>query len=351
MSASTCVPSLPNIAVTSAGYAQMTGLLAGFAFTALVVLLTPTQAEHRPRDKQHSGYLFTALFSAFVALLMTTLTYCLLAGEDVAAAPGRAVTEELVDGLPFGLAFITLFHGLTLLLHVGKAHASVVRTVHNMTVLALPPMALFYLVSAVPDTEATRASLSGGCPDAQIYILGLILTVLCSAVLLLSMAAKTYSATLRRWVPKRLSHPSIVALIVSLISAMFAGTLAGRSPNYLLSRTWLVAYLLAAALLLTGIGFLLICGGPGHFAERAVGVAPVRQPPLTAIPQGFWFDYEPRMRRHLPPRSQRMKVSERQFSRPRLSHSLHRPHTNLADGSGLSAALPELPRTPTDASP
>ena len=298
LSASSCVPSLPNIAATSASYAQMTGVLAGFAFTALVVLLTPTQVERRAENKRQTGCLFTALASAFVALLMTTLVYSVLAGENVAVAGGRAATEELIDAPAFALAFIILFHGLTLLLHVGKAHFSTVRAVHIITVLFLPVLALLFLVSAVPDTEVVRAEMTGGCPDSRAYVLGLILTAACFVVLLSTMIAKTHWGPLRRWVPKRMNAPSIIALVVSLISVALAGTLASRSPDFLMSRTWLEVYLVAAALLLTGIGFLLTCAGPGLFIERVVGVAPARRAPMTEVPDGFWFTPQPRGPRH-----------------------------------------------------
>jgi hypothetical protein len=294
LSVSTCLPSLPNIAATSASYAQMTAVLAGFAFTALVVLLTPTQAEFRAANKRQAGYLFTALSSAFVSLLMTTMIYSVLAGENVAVAQGRTATAELIDALPFALAFIILFHGLTLLLHVGKAHISAVRTVHTITVLILPVLALFYLVSAVPDTEVVRAELTGGCPDARTYVFGLILTAACAVILLSTMIAKRHWGPLRRWAPKRMNSPSIMALVVSLISVAFAGILASRSPDFLMSGTWLEVYLLAAALLLTGIGFLLICTEAGNLAEHVVGVASVRRTPMTEVPHGFWFTPQPR---------------------------------------------------------
>ena len=305
MSTTSCMPSLPNIAATAASYAQMTGVLAGFAFTALVVLLTPTQVEHRAGNKRQTGYLFTALSSAFVALLMTTLAYSVLASENVEAARGRTATAELIDALPFVLAFIMLFHGLTLLLHVGKAHISTVRTVHIITVLVLPALALFSLVCAVPDTEVARAALTGGCPDGWTFEFGLILTAACCVVLLSTIIAKTHWEPLRRWVPKRMNIPSIVVLVVSLISIAFAFTLASRSPDFLMSRTWLNVYLIAAALLLTGIGFLLICAGPGLFTEHVVGVASVRHAPMTEVPDGFWFTPQPRGPNHrLPSRSE-----------------------------------------------
>jgi hypothetical protein len=311
LSASTCVPSLPNIAATAASYAQMTGVLAGFAFTALVVLLTPTQVERRAGNQRQTRCLFTALSSAFVALLMTTLAYSVLASEDVAVARGRTATAELIDALPFVLAFIILFHGLTLLLHVGKAHISTVRTVHIITVLVLPVLALFSLVAAVPDTEVARAGLTGGCPDPRAFVFGLILTFVCFVILLSTMIAKTHWTRLRRWVPSRMSSPSIIALVVSLVSLAFAFTLASRSPDFLMSPTWLDAYLVAAALLLTGIGFLLICAGPDLFTERVVGVASVRRVGMTEVPDGFWFTPQPRLPRdRLPLRSELLHDSD-----------------------------------------
>jgi hypothetical protein len=305
LSINTCVPSLPNIAATAASYAQMTGVLAGFAFTALVVLLTPTQAEHRAGNKRETGYLFTALSSAFVALLMTTLGYSVLAGEDVAAAPGRTATAELIDALPFVLSFIMLLHGLTLLLHVGKAHISTVRTVHIITALILPTFALFSVVCTIPDTEAARAGLTDGCPDARTFVFGLILTAACSVILVATMIAKTHWGPLRRWVPKPMNSPSMIVLVVSMISLAFAFGLAGRSPDFLMSHTSLKVYLLTAALLLTGIGFMLICAGPGLFTGRVAGVASVRRAPMTEVPDGFWFTPQPRAQRHrLPLRSE-----------------------------------------------
>jgi hypothetical protein len=123
-----------NVPGTSGFYAQMTGLLAGFAFAAMVVLLTPTQnverkiVEYASRDalretragaagataRANDNGVFLALLAAFFALVIATLTYSVLAGETLPQARGRAATEELIDGVPFGLAVMMLFHGLTL---------------------------------------------------------------------------------------------------------------------------------------------------------------------------------------------------------------------------------------------
>lgn len=98
-----------NIAATSGYYAQMTGLLAGFAFTAMVILLSPTQVDERgDRGGVRAGGLVLALLATFASLIIATLTYSVLAGETAPEARARAATEELVDGVPFGLAVIML---------------------------------------------------------------------------------------------------------------------------------------------------------------------------------------------------------------------------------------------------
>ncbi|GAA4242967.1 hypothetical protein [Dactylosporangium darangshiense] len=253
-----CVPPTFNIAATSAAYAQMAGLLSGFAFTALVMLLKPTRSRRRRPEDQ----LPVALFAAFVALLLSTLTYSLLAGEDVVGARARTATEELVDGLPFGLAFIMLLHGLTFLLDSGGAGRALVRAVHVITVLVLPALTMLYLVNAVPDMESARAQLAGGCPSTSMYTFGLILTALTIAVLGAMLVARSRWPRFRDWTPRRPDAAPFLVLVVCIASAVCAGFLASRSPNFLFPSAGLATFLELAWLLLTGIGTVLIASWP-----------------------------------------------------------------------------------------
>ena len=50
----TCAP-LFDLAVIGENYGQMTGVLAGFAFTALVLLMTPTQSYERTAHRNSDG--------------------------------------------------------------------------------------------------------------------------------------------------------------------------------------------------------------------------------------------------------------------------------------------------------
>src|SRR5580698_2559783 len=92
-------PPILDFATISGYYAQMTGVLAGFAFTALVVLMSPTQVDERENqgNGKDDGVLLT-LFAAFIALLMATLTYSVLAGDNSSQARDNRATALLVDG-------------------------------------------------------------------------------------------------------------------------------------------------------------------------------------------------------------------------------------------------------------
>ncbi|MEV4617412.1 hypothetical protein AB0J74_01690 [Asanoa sp. NPDC049573] len=72
------MPPLFDIAETSGFYAQMSAVLAGFAFTAIVVLQT------HPRTR--GGPILLGFLTAFVALLLAALTYSVLAGETITNA-------------------------------------------------------------------------------------------------------------------------------------------------------------------------------------------------------------------------------------------------------------------------
>jgi hypothetical protein len=88
-----------DVSVVARSYAQFTGILAGFAF--VVINLVIDRAYRRrsdgrsmePREAEHDTQVGIALVSAFLGLVLTTLRYALLAGESgcalMAAEPLR----------------------------------------------------------------------------------------------------------------------------------------------------------------------------------------------------------------------------------------------------------------------
>ncbi len=92
-------------AQVAALYSQLTGVLAGFAFAALVVVLARRLegAETLSRDSEATAAVDAALgllFSAFIGLALSSLAYALVAGETTAHA--RASLEHVVAGVGFG---------------------------------------------------------------------------------------------------------------------------------------------------------------------------------------------------------------------------------------------------------
>lgn len=111
-----------DIGQTSALYAQLTGLLAGFAFTALVLVATRflDQPPLDPAKKNALDQLTPVLLCAFIGLMASSLTYSVVTGD--AKNVGRATLEELIAGLGFSLSATLTLYALVLLLHVVTAH-------------------------------------------------------------------------------------------------------------------------------------------------------------------------------------------------------------------------------------
>ena len=154
----------------------------------MVVLLSPTQVGQRSGGDTRRGdrAVFLVLFATFMTLVIATLTYSVLAGETVAR--GRAATEELVDGLPFGLAVILLLHGLTLLMQSGNVDRVAIWSGRTLAAVVSPVLTLYYLAEGATDTESARKpASSGACPSAGLPTLGVVLTVVLCIVLILAL--------------------------------------------------------------------------------------------------------------------------------------------------------------------
>jgi hypothetical protein len=254
----TC-PSAHFSAATSAGfYAQLTGLLAGFAFAAMVVILGPPRGDGPSKERSRAdGGVLLALIAAFVALVFATLTYSVLAGED--EVHGRAATEELLDGLPFGLAVVMLFHGITALMISGRVESRAIGTGRAVTVLVTPTLTLYYLSNGASDSESARSLENGGCGLAPPPVLGVVLSIALAALMIYALSPRFQP---RRWRtaqwPREHQHLApMLVLSVSVLAAVLDGNIAVKPPDFLLPHWEINAYLAGAFALLAAIGLLL----------------------------------------------------------------------------------------------
>jgi hypothetical protein len=280
-----CPSSVFNIAATSGFYAQMTGVLAGFAFTAIVVLLTPTQATERAATSRakDNGVLST-LFAAFIALIIATLIYSVLAGETSEVARGRAATVELVDGVPFGLAVIMLFQGITLLMRDGNVDLLAIRTARVVTVAVAPTLTLYYIGEGVSDTESARvvAGDANSCPSTTFPVLGPVLSVALFVVLATALIPTMQPAVLRAWAGRLQGAVPITVLVVSVAAAIAGGNLSTAAPGFLMPRPAVNVFLAGTFILLVLIGLVLALGQPDHQARLDPSETTVEKPTQTA---------------------------------------------------------------------
>jgi hypothetical protein len=253
------MPSAHFSAATSAGfYAQLTGLLAGFAFAAMVVILGPPHGEGQNKQRSRAdGEVLLALIAAFVALVFATLTYSVLAGED--EVHGRAAAEELLDGLPFGLAVVMLFHGITALMINGRVEPRAVSTGRAVTVLVTPTLTLYYLSNGVSDSESARSLQNGDCGLVPTPLLGIVLSILLAGLMIYALSPRLQPQRWRTalW-PREHQHLApMLVLTVSVLAAVLDGSVATEPPDFLLPHWALNAYLAGAFALLAAIGLLL----------------------------------------------------------------------------------------------
>ncbi|GIG93363.1 hypothetical protein [Plantactinospora endophytica] len=264
-------PRLLDLAEISALYAQLTGVLAGFAFTALVVLLTPTQVDERRSRRSRDNGLLLALFAAFVALVIASLRYSISAGETATESLGRAATLELINGLPFGLAAMMLFQGITLLFESGNAQSSAVWVARGLAVVVAPTLTLYYIANGASDTETARAAEAGTCLVAPVPLLGVTLTWIIAAMLSASLVPRLQPLVLRRWARKVQPGIPIAVIVASVAAALLGGDMGTRAPNFILSSAGISWYLSGTFTLLLMLGLTFAWGhGEGTVATQAL---------------------------------------------------------------------------------
>lgn len=259
-------------------YAQMTGVLAGFAFTAMVVLLSPTQVDERAEVGRKDEQVLAALFAAFIALVVATLNYSLLAGEPPDATQ-RAHSMRLIDGVPFGMAAVMLFQGITLLLHAGRMGRLLVGTGRVFTVVIGPALAYYYLVNGTSDIATLRAADgSDVCEPQPAAPLGMILNVVLVAVLAASTVRRLQPPRGRDLARRLSDMPAVVVLTTTVLAAVASGYVGSRPPEFLLPTAMVDVYLIAvfAVLLLVGLTIALSARDQPAHSPVSVVVAPGR---------------------------------------------------------------------------
>ena len=210
--------------------------------------------------------------SAFYALTISTLVYSVLGGEILEVARSRAATEELIAGVPFGLAAMLLFYAVANLMHysdIGMLATSVTRLI---AVVLVPALTMFYIVNGVGDTETARALADGDqiiCDGgAPLPALGINLSAALFGTMVIALAL---GQSLRPW--RRVLHSvgtvgPILVVLATTAAAVAIGYVSTAPPTVLLSVHLVDVYLIATFALLVVCGVLLSGTPTDHLPAR-----------------------------------------------------------------------------------
>jgi hypothetical protein len=170
-----------EITITAASYSQLAGLLAGFAFSALIFLISTRIKVPDPQDSFASAV--RILIAAFLGLVLSSLGYAVLAGEPSDAQTRSADTEPVV-GVGFAIAGALVIYAIVLTLDAAerlvqtpsKAHRQVSSSTRHILAAFVSPLLVFYLYLAIQDYEAARYGPCHGVEPLDWFGISLVIT-------------------------------------------------------------------------------------------------------------------------------------------------------------------------------
>jgi hypothetical protein len=283
-----------DIAETAGHYAQVSGLLAGFAFVAIVFLLgvvapTGTSGQVEDADRRdgevspvRSSGVVLVFLVAFFALVVCTVTYSVLAGD--AAADGRAASHQVTNGLSLALATVLLFHGISLLMiHGGRVDPTAAAVAQVLAGIVVPVIALFYLYTGVLDIEHLRVAAQrvvepGFCGElGPATTAGPALVVLLAVVLVVARLVRARMRVSGLWVADHRSAVPVGVLAAASVLAIGSGWISTVDPGFLPARWVVITFLCLACLLLATIGTLILWETRAHEDPAS----PITEPPAV----------------------------------------------------------------------
>jgi len=156
-----------DVSIVARNYAQLAGLLAGFAFVVINLVLDRAYRRRSdghapdPREVEHETLTGVALMNAFLGLFLTAVQYSLLAGEQgCAVGNGRAASAELLGGISFVASLYILLYAVVQF--VSGSAGTLIRHCVFIVAVLVPPIAVFFV-------EATLTDLALSLGDQQTH--------------------------------------------------------------------------------------------------------------------------------------------------------------------------------------
>jgi hypothetical protein len=253
-------PELISISAIAQNYGQLTGVLAGFAFTALVLLLSSGRAPGgRSRDQLTDGVPLV-LFIAFITLIINTIMYAVLAGDTDEIARPRAASVEIVDGVSFSLSVLLLFQGIALLVRGAQLDRATLGAARFITVAVTPSIAMYFVAAGTTDSESARAQLNGICKSSNAPLEGVALSVGILILLSLSLISRVQRIA-ENLGPTTMVAAPLTVLLTTIGGAVVSTDMGTRSPQFLFSLTATSWWLRGTFAVLLAVGLMLSLSG------------------------------------------------------------------------------------------
>jgi hypothetical protein len=280
-----------DISIVARNYAQLAGVLAGFAFVVINLVLDRgyrRRGDGKPRtahDVEHETLTGVALMNAFLGLFLAAIQYSLLAGENgCSLTGGRASSAELLGAISFVASVYMLLYAVVQFVS-GSAETLAKHCVFIVAVL-VPPIAVFFIEATLSDLalaladKGTREPLEPLWSDANNLGVPIALAVfaVCATLWWVGRARRTSEASSSARVQKfrtALPYITVVVVISVVVRALTALPVRNPAAHLAPAEAWLWVGVFAALLVAQSSALSLQTGVEVAYADSG---QPVERP-------------------------------------------------------------------------
>ena len=274
-----------DISIVARNYAQLAGVLAGFAFVVINLVLDrsyrrrgdgKSRAAH---EVEHETLTGVALMNAFLGLFLSAIQYSLLAGENgCSLTGGRAASAELLGGISFVASVYMLLYAVVQFVS-GSAGTLAKHCVFIVAVL-VPPIAVFFVEATISDLAlaladpTTRQPLQPLWDDANNLSVPIALAVLVVAAAVWLVGRKrrlseTSSAPRVQNLRTALPYVTVIVVISAVVRAVTALPVRNPTAHLAAGEAWLWVAVFAALMLVQSATLSLQTGVEVAFVDAA----------------------------------------------------------------------------------
>lgn len=263
-----------DVATTAGALSQLAGVLAGFAFFAVIFVLTSTATgERRPYGwalalADYDEALLT-LFCATFGLAITAIQYAIIAGErNPGLHYGRAASEELMADISLSLSIFLLVAGMLWL--IVPVFGSTQRVVRVLASVGGPPMAVYFIAETAREVAVGAWATKSGlilCGSNSFYSAVLLWGHTVAPLLTLGVASSfwlvpRFLSPAQRRALEGVAARGRIAIPVATLVGIAVAVAGGVSfdefhPHSHLGEGWVWVALAATALIVLAHAFLL----------------------------------------------------------------------------------------------